>query len=374
MARRLALLALGLVAVFFMFQGAGGSTAEAVNPCPTSPIDPKAPCYVVNATTDLPDRDGVDRKCEAAPAGSNKCTLRAAIEQANFEGKPRCSPCTILFDPAVFPKGPPGGPQTIVIDSSGESLLPPIEVPLTIDATGAGVILEPGSTLDYGLFVLDDTPSSPTDFTLIGNGMIIRGFRDGSISADGNGDGIIICGHSIENAFDFNGASRFDPAVDDCDEMGPIDGISISNVWLALLGGDGIQIESNGAANLLFDTLKIFAVGSGTDGSGIEIEAGGLSIVNGTVTNSSIHAVNDAIEVSGEKCLFDINFNFNITGLEAGIDVNCEGGSQIHIEDNENIAGKSADGISFDSSGDADGVTITIKRNGDIIGGAGAEA
>ena len=198
MGRRLALLALGLVAVFFMFQGSGGSTVEAVNPCPTDPIDPKPPCYVVNATTDLPDRDGVDRKCEAAPAGSNKCTLRAAIEQANYEGKPECSPCTILFDPVMFPKGPPGGPQTISIDSSGDGLLPPIEVPLTIDATGAGVILEPdvlanGGTglLDYGLFVMDDTPSTPTDFTLIGNKMIIRGFQEGGMldSADANGDG-----------------------------------------------------------------------------------------------------------------------------------------------------------------------------------------
>ncbi|MCH8149451.1 MAG: hypothetical protein IH987_15955, partial [Planctomycetes bacterium] len=219
------------------------------------------------------------------------------------------------------------------------------------------------------LFVMDDTPSTPTDYTLIGNKMIIRGFQNGSIGSNGNGDGILICGHSVEDFFDFNGASRFDPTADTCDGAGPIDGISINNVWLALLGADGVQLDSDGAANLTFDTLKIFAIGSETDGNGIEIEAGGTSIVTMTVMNSSIHAVDDAIEVNGEKCHIDINQNFDIVGLESAIEIDCEGGSRIRIEDNGDLVGKESDGINFNSTGDADGVEIRIKRNGDIIGG-----
>src|SRR3990172_4837596 len=98
-----------------------------------------APVYIVNTTADQPDASLPDPRCEIEPIISQKCSLRAAIEQANDEGKNVCTPCVIRFDPSVFP---PATPQTIPIDAAKDPAgappvngpLPKILVPLTIHA------------------------------------------------------------------------------------------------------------------------------------------------------------------------------------------------------------------------------------------------
>jgi CSLREA domain-containing protein len=399
MGRSLAILAIGLVAAFLALQlaGGGGGSVEAASACPTNPPLPsaKAPCYLVNSTGDLVDASHVDPKCEAAPIGSNKCSLRAAIEQANYQGKTGsagaggctiANPCTIKFDPVVFPDGPPIGPAVIQIDnpdSGSNGLLPPIEVPLTIDNTGTGVVIEPhleanGSTgfLDYGLYVLDDTPSNGTSFTLIGDkNFTVRGFIDGNIGVDGNGDGILVCGHSVQDAFDFRGATRYDPTADDCDELGPINGFTVTGTTVALKGSDGIQIDSDGAQNLLIDNVDIFAVGSdasgGSDGNAIEIEAGANSPVTGSISNSTLWANDDAIEITGNKCHMNVVDNGDITGLDDAIEFNCGDGSRVHVERNGRILGGSGEGVDIEMG---DGSHAFVNDNGDIFGGEDGQA
>src|SRR3990170_3650524 len=73
-----------------------------------------APVYIVNTTVDQPDASLPDPRCEVEPIISQKCTLRAAIQQANEEGKNVCTPCVIRFDPSVFPAATP---VTIPIDA-----------------------------------------------------------------------------------------------------------------------------------------------------------------------------------------------------------------------------------------------------------------
>jgi len=215
-----ALVAIALTGLIVLNAGGGLLPASA---------GPPPPVFVVSTTADEPDADLNDPACEIAPSGSGQCSLRAAIEEANSQGSGM-----ITFDPTAFP---PNNPASLALDATGNGELPEITVPLTIDGTGAGVILEPapGSMLDWGLFVRDDTPATPTDFTLIGNSFTINHFVDTPASDDALGDGVIICGE--------------DGLGGGCGS-GPVVGIDFDSVVIHLNGGDGVFMLGNSDASV----------------------------------------------------------------------------------------------------------------------------
>lgn len=106
----------------------------------------------VSTTNDEDDcRDEVSL---AAAGGPSDLSLREAIRIANSESTPQ----TILFDPVIFSQQTPG---QIVVDPALEALPPLTNAGLSLDATGAGVIIQgPGEeTLMTGLRVQADAVS-----------------------------------------------------------------------------------------------------------------------------------------------------------------------------------------------------------------------
>jgi hypothetical protein len=103
--------------------------------------------FTVTATEDLPDADLADDVCDADPGPEVRCTLRAAIMQANVNPGRQ----TVLLRPTVYRLTVPGarefssatGDLNILQDLSIELAppppgMPPSRLPATIDATGLG--------------------------------------------------------------------------------------------------------------------------------------------------------------------------------------------------------------------------------------------
>src|SRR3990172_7289758 len=317
-----------------------------------------APVYIVNSTADQPDASLPDPVCEIDPISSQKCSLRAAIEQANEEGKNVCTPCVIRFDASVFPAATP---VTVPIDAdknTGQGPLPKIKVPLTIDGTGAGVVLEPKikQFLDYGLFVQDETPANPTDFTLIGNSFTIRGFQEGGWNLDTDGEGIMVCGDLV--------------AGGDCDGLAPVVNVTIDGTTVALNGDDAIEINGEKVTGVVITDNVVFGSGSEDGGDALDID-GGDSPVEADILRNNFHAVDSAVDVNGTKCLVEILSNTRLTGLEEGVELHCDDGSELFINDNGDITGGDDEGIDIDVGDDS---IIGIERNGDILGGEGEGA
>ena len=217
------------------------------------------PAYVVNTTADDPDLDVGVPGCDT---GGGDCSLRAAIEQANDDGGG-----AITFDAGVFPTG---APATIAVDATGNGELPAIVVPLTIDGSGAGVVLEPaaGSMLDFGLFVLDDTPGDPTSFAITGNSFTIRGFEDTEANDDAEGDGIFICGDGGDGC----GSGPLRDVT--------ISGMKIEDVAGAAIrvdGGDDSDVTISGNDDLAGDADAAVQLDLGDDSSLDVIDGGDLS-------------------------------------------------------------------------------------------------
>jgi CSLREA domain-containing protein len=168
--------------------------------------------FTVNATENTDD--GV---CSGAPnLGAGNCTLREAINYMNLGfGE------TIKFSNSAFP---PGSPATINLEA-GLGDLPAITRELiTIDATGAGVIIDgdvngngtycEAAGLDGGGLPCDDglEVSANVDnftFTLLvpdGSHFIIKRIADSSSAPtqNGMGDGLWVCGGNtlIDNTVD----------------------------------------------------------------------------------------------------------------------------------------------------------------------------
>ena len=318
--------------------------------------------FDVNAVLDDSDADLANPACETA---SGDCTLRAAIEQANFETMTGCTPCTITFDPGVFP---PGGPVIISLDSE----LPDIIVPLTIDGTGAGVILEPAAGVPAfcGFCVLDDTPANPTDFTINGGGAFtIREFPVGVLIGgdDGGGfgfgpvHGVNLSGLDISssgfagigifgqddvtdvNVSDTNISFSGDGIVID-NLSGPTDGITFDNVTVDHSAQRGIALPGQSISNVTFNNVDIDSSGQ----SGISI--GGEGVTNVDLSNSTIS--NNGFGDFGDFPGFEIIApDGPVQGITFGsLDIDANAGSGILIEG--------------ESVFDINGFEVSITNNG----------
>jgi CSLREA domain-containing protein len=89
--------------------------------------------YVVNSTDDEPDADPSNGSCFSTPSG--KCTLRAAIMQANFATDLN----TITVPSGVYVLTRPGYDDTALVGDHD------INAPLTIQGEGAGVTIVNGN-------------------------------------------------------------------------------------------------------------------------------------------------------------------------------------------------------------------------------------
>jgi CSLREA domain-containing protein len=142
-----------------------------------SPPPAYAVTFTVNSTADTSDADPGDGTCDD---GTGACTLRAAIEEANFlQGAD-----TINFDPTVFP---PGAPTTILPASD----LPPLAedtAGTTIDGSGAGVIVDG-----------NDNPNVWFGFCLLSDNNVLKGVQIHRFSLDG----VLIggSGNTIEHCY-----------------------------------------------------------------------------------------------------------------------------------------------------------------------------
>ncbi|MDP3768236.1 MAG: hypothetical protein Q8S13_09485, partial [Dehalococcoidia bacterium] len=329
-----------------------------------------------------------------------ECTLRAAIEETN--ANPGAD--TINFSPTVFSAAAPAtipigydplasedaagagtcanniddGAVDLLIDWNDpdcKRLLPAITEALTIDGTGAGVILEPakGITLDHALVVWDRTPANTTDFSLIGNSFMIRGFEEDpnapELAPETDGDAIFFCGD-----LDDDGVAGFNDETD-CGGAGAasIRNVTVDGVILALQGDTGIEFESEGAEDVTISDNQIFSKGSGTgSGDAINFDETDLDTrpIQALITrNLLVSSGDDAIFVdTPSKCHLEITFNTEITGQEDGIDANgeCGDGSTFIVEDNGPITGHGGEGIEIDPG---DNSSVSVQRNGDILGG-----
>jgi CSLREA domain-containing protein len=308
----------------------------------------QGPGIIVNSTAD--PGDGV---CDAS-----ECTLREAIGAADF--KP--GPDTIKFEPRVF------SPATIAVDSQ----LPPIMEALTIDGTGAGVILEPSGEVDTGLLVQDTDDETDTNFTLIGNSFTIRGFAQSGIFVCGDGgsgcgsgpiSGVTITGSTIAAGAD-------GPATSLEVEGVVVQGDNISNVSVdnntSVTGGTaGIRFEATqSVSNVSVDNNgSVIADADGSHpGNGVLISSAPAFSVN--VSNVSVSG-NDYVSGSGggigiavqaDVTNVAVDNNGEITGGATGIGVHGDSLSNISIDNNGSVTGI--------------GSVAEIRSYGILIGGA----
>ena len=118
-----------------------------------------AATFVVNSTEDLPDADQGDNVCAAS---NGKCTLRAAIMQANFTA----GADTITLPPGTYKLTRPGDDDQAVLGDLD------ITDSLTIVGAGADVTIVDGNGVVTGDRVFDVHESAVT--TNI-SGITIRG-------------------------------------------------------------------------------------------------------------------------------------------------------------------------------------------------------
>ncbi|MCH8849655.1 MAG: right-handed parallel beta-helix repeat-containing protein [Chloroflexi bacterium] len=297
------------------------------------------PAYVVNTTADDPDSDAAIPACDT---GSGDCTLRAAIEQANEAGGG-----AITFDAAVFPAG---APATIAIDATGNGELPTIVVPLTIDGSGAGVVLEPapGSMLDFGLFVLDDTPGDATSFAITGNSFTIRGFEDTEANDDAEGDGIFICGDGGDGC----GSGR-------------LRGVTISGMNIEDVAGAAVRIDGGDGSDVTFTDNDDLA---GNHDAAVEVDLGddsSLTVIDGASLSGDSGVKGDV----GDGSDVTISRNDSVDGADDGINIDVGDDSSVDIEDNGDMAAVSGDAVTVDTG---DGSEVLINANGQLTGGDNA--
>ena len=282
MERRLTMIAIALAAFSSLLLFSGRSSLAQAT-------------FTVNSTAD----PGVG-VCDAT-----ECTLREAIDAANVT----LGPDTIVFNPVVFPAAAPA-----IISVTSE--LPAITEALTIDCTGAGVVLQPAvPVVPTGLFVQDTDITTDTGFTLIGNSFTIQGFEN---------FGIFVCG--------WDGVSP-----EGCG-TGPISGVNITGSSIAA-DVTAIVIRGDSHSNISIDSNT--SITGGGPGSGVSIE--------GAVTNTDI-------SVSG---------NGPISGGFEGVTIQSDSNSNVSISDNDSITGD-LQGVAL---GGGTNAGVSVSGNGPISGG-----
>jgi len=329
MGRQFILAAIGLtIAVLISLSGGSASAATT---------------FTVNSTV-----DPGDSVCDVT-----ECTLREAIDAANASA----GLDVINFDATVFP---PGAPATIAVTSQ----LPKVEEALTIDGSGAGVVLEPAVPVDSGLFVQDTDPAADTDFALIGNSFTIQGFDmfgifvcgyDG-VSPQGCGTGpvsnVSITGATIssgEIGVQVGGDSNMDVFIDgNVSISGDAEGVAFAGATSNSSVSDNGPIRGGNILGVRFDGLSLSDIA--IDGNA-SITGGDVGVlINGGDINN--------VSVSG---------NTEITAAARGVGVDGDSISNVSVDGNGLISGDSDSGIAI-TGGNINDVGVT---NNDEITSAG---
>jgi hypothetical protein len=270
--------------------------------------------FVVDTTSD----NGALTACTGAAAD---CSLRGALLIANVS---QGVADTITFDPAVFPSG---APATITIGSSLTTVF--LAGPLTIDGTGAGVIVDgAGEPSAFDCFDVNGPHTvrnlQITDCT-IGIDLVVNGTAGpGNLIYD-NTTGIRAQGSDAVIQGDFIGTNAAGTAVHPSGGNGT--GISIT--------GSSNTIGGGGAGNLI----------SGNSSHGVTV-SGGSNIIQGNkigITSSGPFSAvpngGDGLQIIGGAInLIGGNTNFgagNIISGHGGDGVEVTGGSGTVIKGNQ---------------------------------------
>ncbi len=376
-----------------------------------------ATTYTVNSTANTDD-GSCDPLSTVPP---EDCTLHEAIDAANAS----VGLDTIKFLPGAFAYASPG-----TIDVSGGAL-PYITDDLTIDARGAGVIIDGGALAADGLHVVAD--NNVFVFNVIGDGtpagkLIIRDFAGDGIELDADGytldvsiGDVIIgqTGQAITGAgiYIWDAANFNDVDVTDNEIMAGASGVfmetaagtALNNNSVTVTGntitagpGEGVGVDFQGDLNsgrtITATVSDNVSIASGEDAVDLEYcaDVGGCDALLGTINflvqgNGDLTGDDEGIDIEvdanngGLSSELDVNVSLSgngpITGandkaVDVWVDVCCgtsESTSTIHIDNNGDLSGDPR-GVEVDADvccGDSNTSTVTVNGNGLITGASG---
>src|SRR5512133_1246742 len=194
--------------------------------------------YVVNSTLDEPDADPTLSVCSSTPSG--KCTLRAAVMEANYATGPN----TITLPASVYVLTRPGYDDNALVGDLD------IADDLTIQGTGSGVTIVDGNGAVTGDRVFQILPSavntSFSDLTIRNGRKISSPFDEGGGLLWEGGGGHLRLNNVI---FEGNAASYGGGLYLDYSSAGGaivIDNIIVrANTATAAIGGLGANFTAN---------------------------------------------------------------------------------------------------------------------------------
>ena len=295
--------------------------------------------FVVNDQTDAVDNNIGDGVCLAT---NGKCTLRAAIQEANaqYAAHPGTmytisvpGAVTVFSNPRVYP---------LTLTGSGEDNAATgdldIKCNLLLNTTNGRAALVNASGLGDRAFHIIQPTSAPINVTLVN-----VGFENGSVTARGGG-------MLIESAASVT-----------------LTGLSVltNTVTGQFAEGGGIDLQGGGTLTLNGVLVRGNRVTGGNNGGtrGGGIAASGRLIVNNSTIDSNVLTANTAAD--------------NISGYGAGIDVECCPGtldiSNSTISNNSISLGAAAQFIFGGGINAAGTVTITGSTiSGNTVSGTGS--
>ena len=331
------------------------SIAESSTTFSVDSLDPFPVTYTINSTEDGADSSTSDGVCDDGTVpGSTKCTLRAAVQQANAG-----TGAAIKFSITG------SGVQTI----SPDSALPAITKPVFIDGYS-----QSGASASNVLIELDGTNAGAgtNGLTLSGKGSYVRGlavnrFNGNGIVLQGRAGGQVLVGNRI--------------GTDDTGETGQGNGAAgvyindAPNVILRdnVVSGNtthGVHISGSRARNadIQYNLIGVNASETadlGNAGSGIHISgARNTGIYENVIGGNDSHGVSLTSSGTMDTFIGENYIGTNESGAELG-----NGGSGVHIANSSNnnfvevntIANNTSDGVTVTST--ASGVGNTIWEN-----------
>ena len=346
------------------------SIAESSTTFSVDSLDPFPVTYTINSTEDGADSSTSDGVCDDGTVpGSTKCTLRAAVQQANAG-----TGAVIKFSITG------SGVQTI----SPDSALPAITKPVFIDGYS-----QSGASASNVLIELDGTNAGAgtNGLTLSGKGSYVRGlavnrFNGNGIVLQGRAGGQVLVGNRI--------------GTDDTGETGQGNGAAgvyindAPNVILRdnVVSGNtthGVHISGSRAkrAVLYGNTIGLNASGTSDLGNtlaGVYINgAPNVVLRDNVVSGNTTHGVH----ISGSRAR-NADIQYNLIGVNASETADLgNAGSGIHISGARNtgiyenvIGGNDSHGVSLTSSGTMDTFIgenyIGTNESGEVLGNGGA--
>ena len=252
------------------------------------------PTFTVNSTLDEPEPPGgiADGICQATPSG--KCTLRAAIQQAELMGA-----ATIIL---------PSGTYVLTLGQLD------IKVGITIQGAGPGKTIingngdnpdcYPNGALSCRIFDMK------TGTSLTASGLTIRNGKAGLGES----------GHYHGGAIHNHGTLTLNNAV-----------ISESVVTDAFWGGGGLTTA--GGATAFLEQVTVNGNTAATNGGGIE-NLGGLSLINSTVSGNTATGKGGGVWHSGAttSALNSVTIAGNSAAASGGGGINRTGGVALNVQ------------------------------------------